>query len=82
MLPHLPLEYFLFMYLEEENKIMPKEIEEKLREEVNTNHPEWSEEKKNAYIFGTMRQIEEKQKTTRKEHWYFRKLGKKSPKSD
>lgn len=34
---------------------MPKKMEKELKEEVNKKHPEWSQEKKDAYIYGTMR---------------------------
>jgi hypothetical protein len=34
---------------------MPKALERKLKQEVNKKHPNWSEERKNAYIFGVLR---------------------------
>lgn len=34
---------------------MPKALEEKLRREVNSKHPRWDKERKNAYIYGRMR---------------------------
>jgi len=33
---------------------MPKILEKKLREEVNKKHPNWTEERKNAYVYGTL----------------------------
>lgn len=37
---------------------MPKALHDKLKREVNRKHPNWSKERKNKYIYGTM------QKTT------------------
>jgi len=34
---------------------MPEELERKLRAQVNREHPNWSEERKDAYIYGTLR---------------------------
>jgi len=33
---------------------MPKELHDKLRRDVNENHPDWPESRKQAYIYGTM----------------------------
>lgn len=33
---------------------MPKQLEEKLRRQAD-KHPAWSKERKDAYVFGTMR---------------------------
>jgi hypothetical protein len=35
---------------------MPKKLEEDLRREVNSKHPDWSQERKDAYVYGTMRE--------------------------
>lgn len=35
---------------------MPKALEQHLRQEVNTKHPGWSEKRKDAYVYGTMRE--------------------------
>lgn len=34
---------------------MPKQMEEELKREVNSKHPDWSQERKDAYVYGTMR---------------------------
>jgi len=34
---------------------MPEELERKLRYQVNRDHPNWSQERKNAYIYGVLR---------------------------
>lgn len=34
---------------------MPKELEEKLTREVNKRHPGWAQERKDRYIYGTIR---------------------------
>ena len=34
---------------------MPKELEKKLKRQVEKEHPDWSEKRKNAYIYGTLR---------------------------
>jgi hypothetical protein len=34
---------------------MPEKMEKELRKEVEKKHPNWSKEKKDAYIYGTMR---------------------------
>ena len=40
---------------------MPKELENKLKQQVSNKN--WSEEKKNAYIYGTLRKTGWKPKT-------------------
>lgn len=44
---------------------MPKEMERKLRKQAN-KHKNWSEERKNAYIFGTLRDTSWKPKREKK----------------
>jgi hypothetical protein len=34
---------------------MPKKMERKLRAQVNKSHPSWSKERKDAYVYGTLR---------------------------
>lgn len=34
---------------------MPKALERKLKRQVNREHPNWSEERKDAYVYGTLR---------------------------
>lgn len=34
---------------------MPKKMEEDLKREVNSKHPNWSQERKDKYVYGTMR---------------------------
>jgi len=34
---------------------MPAKLERELRAEVNRLHPNWSEERKDAYVYGTLR---------------------------
>lgn len=34
---------------------MPKQLERELRAKVNRLHPDWSEERKNAYIYSILR---------------------------
>jgi hypothetical protein len=34
---------------------MPAKLERELWAEVNRLHPDWSEERKNAYVYGTLR---------------------------
>jgi hypothetical protein len=34
---------------------MPKVMERKLRRQVNKEHPGWSDERKDAYVYGTLR---------------------------
>jgi len=36
---------------------MPEALKKKLREEVNKKHPNWSEERKNAYVYGTLQRV-------------------------
>ena len=36
---------------------MPKALEQKLKKEVNKKHPNWSEERKNAYVYGTLQKV-------------------------
>lgn len=62
---------------------MPEEAEQNLRAEVNKNHPDWSEDRKNSYIFGTLQKINAKEQSPKRDHWYFRHVGRgKSPQSD
>lgn len=35
---------------------MPKQMEKRLKEVVEKTYPHWDEERKNAYIYGTMRE--------------------------
>lgn len=39
---------------------MPKALEEKLKRNVNNRHPEWSKERKDAYVYGTLNKVERK----------------------
>ena len=39
---------------------MPKKLHDKLKREVEKNHPSWSEEHKNKYIYGTIKKVEKK----------------------
>ncbi len=34
---------------------MPKKLEQKLKRQVAKKHPGWSQERKDAYIYGTLR---------------------------
>lgn len=34
---------------------MPKELENRLKRQVNKKHPEWSQERKDAYCYGVLR---------------------------
>lgn len=34
---------------------MPKALEIKLRRQVNREHPNWSEARRDAYVYGTLR---------------------------
>ena len=34
---------------------MPKKLEQELRAEVEREHPNWSQERKDAYVYGAMR---------------------------
>lgn len=36
---------------------MPKEKERKLRRQVNRDHPDWSQERKDAYVYDTLRKM-------------------------
>lgn len=55
---------------------MPKAVEEQLKRDVNARHPEWSKERKEAYVYSTLRKVEHrhklkvarKRKTKRKVH--------------
>ncbi len=49
---------------------MPKEIEDKLKKEAEEKFP-GDKRRQDTYVYGTMREIE------KKEHWYWRKRGKK-----
>ena len=40
---------------------MPKELHDKLKREA-AKHKDWSEERKDRYVYGTMAKIEEKKK--------------------
>lgn len=35
--------------------VMPKKLERQLKRQVNQDHPNWSEERKDAYVYGTLR---------------------------
>lgn len=37
---------------------MPKALHDKLRRDVNRLHPEWSQERKDAWVYSTLRKIE------------------------
>lgn len=41
---------------------MPKAVEEQLKRDVNQKHPEWSKERKEAYVYGTLRRVEQRHK--------------------
>ena len=47
---------------------MPKALEEQLKRNVNNRHPDWSKERKDAYVYGTLNKVERKHrlKPTRK----------------
>jgi len=50
---------------------MPKELEEDLRARVNREHPNWSQKRKDAYVFGTLRKtgwVPSHQKVKNKPH--------------
>lgn len=51
---------------------MPKEIEDKLKKEAEQKFP-GDKRRQDAYVYGALREIEKGQK----EHWYWRKRGKK-----
>lgn len=34
---------------------MPKKLERELKQEVEKKHPNWSEKRKDAYVYGTLR---------------------------
>lgn len=34
---------------------MPAELERKLQAEVNRKHPDWSQDRKDAYVYGALR---------------------------
>ena len=34
---------------------MPKKLERKLKRQINREHPEWSQDRKDAYVYGTLR---------------------------
>ena len=34
---------------------MPKKLEKELKREVEKKHPNWSEKRKDAYVYGTLR---------------------------
>jgi hypothetical protein len=34
---------------------MPKKLEHELREEVERKYPNWSQKRKDAYVYGTLR---------------------------
>lgn len=39
---------------------MPKKLEEELFREVNKKHPNWSQDRKNAYVYSIMNSIKKK----------------------
>lgn len=39
---------------------MPKALEEQLKRNVNNRHPEWSKERKDAYVYGTLNKVKRK----------------------
>lgn len=45
---------------------MPKKLERALKREVEEKHPNWSEDKKDAYVYGTLRKTGWKPKRERK----------------
>ena len=49
---------------------MPKKLEQKLKRQVEKEHPGWSEERKDKYVYGTLRKTgwvpsHQKKKNTR-----------------
>jgi len=47
---------------------MPKQMEEDLKREVETKHPDWSKERKDAYVYGVLRKTGWKP-STQKHHY-------------
>lgn len=56
---------------------MPKALEEQLKRNVNNRHPDWSKERKDAYVYGTIRKVERKHrlKAARKKKSVTRRKG-------
>ena len=44
------------------NNKVPKKLHDKLKREVEKEHPNWSQERKDAYVYGTMNKVERKKK--------------------
>lgn len=44
---------------------MPKALHRKFKRQA-TKHPEWSEERKNAYIYGTLDKVEKRRRKKKK----------------
>lgn len=47
---------------------MPKQMEKDLKREVEKKHPDWSQERKDAYVYGTMRKTGWKPPTQKDGH--------------
>jgi hypothetical protein len=45
---------------------MPKALHDKLKRQVEKDHPSWSQEHKDRYIYGTMNRVEEQKKKGKK----------------
>lgn len=41
---------------------MPKKMHDKLKREVEKEHPSWSQEHKDKYVYGTMHKIEKRKR--------------------
>lgn len=54
---------------------MPKAQEEQLKRNVNARHPDWSKERKDAYVYGTLNKVKRRHmlKVARKKHRMVRK---------
>lgn len=47
---------------------MPKALEDALRAEVEKRYPQWTEEHKQRYIYGTIAKYEKRKKKGEKKH--------------
>lgn len=56
---------------------MPKKMEEDLKKEVATKYPDWSQERKDRYVYGTMRKTGWTPSTQKKKKKYIIKRRKK-----
>lgn len=41
---------------------MPKKLHDKLKRQVESEHPSWSKKRKDAYVYGTMNKVEKHKK--------------------